>query len=491
MKDNLDIRAQFDDVLKKHIGRLLEAFPEAASLPFDLATITGLILLVERENEIESFPESPPDRYLENTLLEELDETGLDIDDHCRSAVQNLSQMGFVTIESEGEFVPRESTPRLVGVLDNLFPGLSGLNLVAYVLQTIDEAKSGRKDPALALDQFDQTLQKRGVPFSIDQAETPDAKEKPDAQIIEREPPKKLSQEQKQAYIQRLSKMRAQATATGSDPALNVKTLFGKTPENGPDEPEEQTAETPVSEPEDIETSVSPVDETLGSQSDPQSDMIEGPTTEYEQEAAETEKARMPGDAVTESADTPLATEPTESTESGEQTVSVFEDDESGAKMETEAPMADTPQIDEPSATAAEHSVDEQVQAFEELLAMNCPTCEAGKVRVAVTEKGKMYYVCDSEDCNFITWGKPYHFSCLYCKNPFLVEFYTPKGVMGLKCPKATCSYRQDYIGSPLLHNQAADSNEVHASQETGNSLEPPKKKKKKVVRKKFVRRKR
>ncbi len=318
MKDNLDIRAQFDDVLKKHMGRLLEAFPGAASLPFDLATITSLILLVERESEIETFPESPPEKYFENTLLEELGETGLDIDDHCRSAVQNLSQMGFVTIEAEGEFIPRESTPRLVGVLDNLFPGLPGLNLVAYVLQTIDEAKSGRKDPALALDQFDQTLQKRGVPFSLNQTETPDAKEKTDAQIIEREPPKKLSEEQKQAYLQRLSKMRAQSSAVGSNPALNVKTLFGKTPENEPDGPEEQTAETPVTEP--IETSVSPVDETPGPHSDPQPDSIECPTTEeddstpeYEQEAAETEGSIISGDAVTEPADTPLETDPTES----------------------------------------------------------------------------------------------------------------------------------------------------------------------------------
>ena len=268
--------------------------------------------------------------------------------------------------------------------------------------------------------------------------------------------------------------MRAQSSSTVSGPALNVKSLFGKTSEDEPEVPEEQSAETPVSEPEDIETSISSVDGTP----DPQSDQFEGPTTEedepvseYEQEAAETE--------------------PTESPESDEQSVTVSEDERSGANMETEAPMADTPQIDEPSATAVEHSVDEQVQAFEELLAMSCPTCEAGKVRVATTEKGKMYYVCDSEDCNFITWGKPYHFSCLYCKNPFLVEFYTPKGVMGLKCPKATCNYRQDYIGSPLLQNQAADSNAVHASQVTGNSPESPKKKKKKVVRKKFVRRKR
>ena len=217
MTDHLDIRTQFDEVLKRHIGRLLEAFPGAASLPFDLATITGLILLVEREKEIETFPESPPDRHVENTLLQELGETGLNIDDYCRLAVKNLSLMGFITVDADGRFVPRESTPQLVGVLNNLFPGLPGLNLVAYVLQTIDEAKSGRKDPALALDQFDQTLQQRGVPFSPGRAETHGVKENSGVRMIEPEPPKKLSQEQKQAYLQQLSKMRAQSTDRDSN----------------------------------------------------------------------------------------------------------------------------------------------------------------------------------------------------------------------------------------------------------------------------------
>ena len=127
MTDTGNMQSQFDEVLREHIRRLLKTFPGAASLPFDLATITSLNLLVERDNEIEAFPESPTDRYTEDTLIEALTETGLDVDDHSRSAVQNLAQMGFVTINDEGKFIPRESTSHLVGVLDYLFPGFSGL----------------------------------------------------------------------------------------------------------------------------------------------------------------------------------------------------------------------------------------------------------------------------------------------------------------------------------------------------------------------------
>ena len=66
------IRTKFDDVLKSHIRRLLDSMPEAASLPFDLATITCLILLVERQSEIASFGGSSEVGFSEKTLLEEL-----------------------------------------------------------------------------------------------------------------------------------------------------------------------------------------------------------------------------------------------------------------------------------------------------------------------------------------------------------------------------------------------------------------------------------
>ena len=51
-----EIRLRFEDVLRNNIRRLMDTMPEAASLPFDIVTITSLILLVERENEIQAFP---------------------------------------------------------------------------------------------------------------------------------------------------------------------------------------------------------------------------------------------------------------------------------------------------------------------------------------------------------------------------------------------------------------------------------------------------
>ena len=134
--------------------------------------------------------------------------------------------------------------------------------------------------------------------------------------------------------------------------------------------------------------------------------------------------------------------------------------------------------------------VDEKIQAFQEDLAKTCPYCREGKVLAAETEKGKVYYSCENTECNFISWGKPYHFSCPYCQNPFLVEFNTHDGINGLKCPKATCNFRQDNLESPFLTppNTSSLSNPAMA---TPGGAEPPKKKRKKLVRKRLVRRKR
>jgi hypothetical protein len=202
-------------------------------------------------------------------------------------------------------------------------------------------------------------------------------------------------------------------------------------------------------------------------------------TLEATRGASDTERSEISEDATIESPDSPSQAETDELTDSVKPVVSesVSDERESGG--------------DEVPAVVVDHAVDEQVLAFEESLAMTCPTCESGDVRVATTEKGKKYYVCDDDNCNFISWGKPYHFTCLYCKNPFLVEFHTSKGDMGLKCPKATCNYRQDFIGSPLLNNQHGGSNTGLSTPELTDNAEQSKKKKKKVVRKKFVRRKR
>ena len=135
-------------------------------------------------------------------------------------------------------------------------------------------------------------------------------------------------------------------------------------------------------------------------------------------------------------------------------------------------------------------TIEERIAAFEEGLAMQCPLCGSGHIKAEDTAKGKSYYKCTNENCNFISWGKPYHISCPECKNPFLIEVSGRDGVTVLKCPRATCRHRQNLAGEITGHpNEKTLSNH----QEHDNKLAVPQKprKKRRVVRRKVVRRKR
>lgn len=68
---------QFDEMLMKHIQPLIELGSEPVSFPFTLVTITCLSLLVERENEIDTFAQSTPARHTRDTLLESMTELGI------------------------------------------------------------------------------------------------------------------------------------------------------------------------------------------------------------------------------------------------------------------------------------------------------------------------------------------------------------------------------------------------------------------------------
>jgi ssDNA-binding Zn-finger/Zn-ribbon topoisomerase 1 len=84
-----------------------------------------------------------------------------------------------------------------------------------------------------------------------------------------------------------------------------------------------------------------------------------------------------------------------------------------------------------------------RIAAFEKDLALTCPICRENVLKEQSTAAGKIYYSCPSNDCNFISWGKPHLLECKRCKNPFLVEVTDTSGQIILKCPRATCQHRQ------------------------------------------------
>ena len=57
-----EVREMFNQTLGNHLERLIGTRYGIDELPINLATISCFIILAERENEIESFPSSPPGR---------------------------------------------------------------------------------------------------------------------------------------------------------------------------------------------------------------------------------------------------------------------------------------------------------------------------------------------------------------------------------------------------------------------------------------------
>ena len=475
------IQQQFDGVLAQNIRRLMDIYPEASALPFDLATITSLVLLIEREAEMKPLDASSADRYKEETLLADLFDMGVDSSDESQTSVQNLAHYGFLNVGTDGDYTARESAFDIVEILDDMFPGMPGINLIAYIAQTIDEVVSGRKTKEDAISQFDQTLKKQGISLSEQRnARAREASIESTAKPVE-EGPKISSEELRSSNLQQLAKIRSRTDVDSSDPAVitstgysaksEIKELFTTPSLKSTDTQGQSDTEDTSSDIQDFEQSEEGIHDT-------ESAVI--PDMEAQNSGVHPVEAPYTGEDKDPKENEPNVDSSIAAVETDRDSVETYKPDETAEA---------TPQLDPETgilpkvSTPTEDSIEEQIKAFQVDLAMDCPICKDGKIQSNDTAKGKRYYVCQNDACNFISWGKPYHFSCPLCKNPFLIEFQKGDEIVGLKCPKTTCHYRQENVNSPNL--QAG-------MESSADAKEPEKpKKKRKVVRKRRVRRKR
>ncbi len=155
----------FNKILEKHMERLIGTSHGIGAMPLNPATISYLTLLMERENEIDSFPSDPPERYTSETLICEFSEMGFELDQHMPKIAQDMIQKGYVYVEDDGRLTPEKPARSMTQLLDRALPGMAGMNFVAYFIQTLDEVKSERKDLGSAVSQFDQMLHMLGVPL--------------------------------------------------------------------------------------------------------------------------------------------------------------------------------------------------------------------------------------------------------------------------------------------------------------------------------------
>ncbi len=469
-----EISSLFDRTLHQHITRLLGAKHGIGSIPINLSTISCIILLAERENEINNLPSGEFKRCTMESIVKELSGINIDSRDNLKKVLDDMVQKGYFKVEKDGCFFAMKPATSMARLLDRIFPKMPGMNLVAYFTQMIEETRSGRKDPDSAVSQFDQILHMHGKPISGQKPElSPEMVSK--TRIIKRaaqESP--VSPEYKSGLISSSEKLKY----------VEIKELFTKT--------EEKEAASSDGSKDEAPWKTDETGQAEAEQPTAPSDSME-PLQDTTPEADQEKMQAPPEEAVYEeyTDKTPLSPEspdpPTELIEevAGQPIVEeeITEEPEIVHTQDTVPKPVEKGQEEK-----SDESVDQLISDFEQSLEMLCPWCGTGKIEEEKTIKNKMFYRCTNSKCNFISWGKPFHISCPQCKNPFLIQVEDSEGKPILKCPRATCGYRQGSPGeSPAPVSQVPISPAVGASP----TIPSPKKPSKRVVRKRLVRRKR
>lgn len=76
-------------------------------------------------------------------------------------------------------------------------------------------------------------------------------------------------------------------------------------------------------------------------------------------------------------------------------------------------------------------------------IGVKCPEC-AGDVVQKQSGRGKVFFGCSSyPKCKFATWDRPVNEACPDCKSPYLLEKYSKKDGVKVKCPNKDCGYER------------------------------------------------
>lgn len=467
------VRSQLDEILAKEITAFIDVDSSMAMMSFKLATISCIIISVDREREIKEYSDSPPERFNRKTFESELVDIGLDQDEYLDNSISTVLESGYITILPNGELKAEMPAFMMVGFLDSMFPGMQGLNLIAFILQMNDEVNSGRKSLDLAKQSFEATLKTRGVSVTKDRAQERVAEMVKGVHKAVTVQSKQISARLKRENLNRLSllmKTRKQRT-DGYQEKVKIKNLFDKGPTPEEIEAEKQKAreaEEAALKAEKLAKELAEKERKIQeAQIAAQEMAAQLKAIEEKEKAAELAQAQAL--AAQEKAQA-LAAKEQEMAEK-EAKLKALEEEikrrEEEAKRQAEAKELDALEAENTN-NHDDDDVESRIAAFEQTLAMPCPLCSGGMIEEKTTDKGKVFYACNLKDCRFVSWDKPYLFECPVCKNPYLIQFTTPSGTSGLRCPRASCTYSQDNLLAPAQNMAGAAT----------PSDQPPKKKK-------------
>ncbi|MFO7753912.1 MAG: DNA topoisomerase I [Desulfobacteraceae bacterium] len=471
------IRDQLDEILANEITSLIDVDSGLALMSYNVATIACIHVVVEREREIKQYQEAPPERYTLQSLENELGDIGLQRDEQLTDAIDSVVKRGYIRVDEKNELMAEVSAYTMVAFLDNMFPGMQGLNLIAFVLQINEEVLTERKTLDQAREVFAKTLKNSGVKVTREKAEKEASRL--DSKKLDTGS-KEVARKLKKENISRLSKLfkrkKGDKTGQGAQESFKVKDVFDKGPtkeELDKQKQEFENAEKALREAEIKARELSEREEKVkeaeeaAREAEQKAKELEGKEKELkalEEAAKEAEKKEQ---ALRER-EAEMAAREAELKEMEERLKARQEEYERLEEKErAESPQKEISRDDE--------DIEARISALSSELEMPCPLCETGKVKTEQTGKGKTYYACSDAECRFVSWDMPYHFQCPMCKSPYLIEFAVSDNEKGLKCPRAACSYQQKNLFDPAWN----------MAQAAKSTAEAAPKKKKKVVRRK------
>ena len=88
------VSTQLDEILTREIISFIDVDSDAAMMSFNLASISCITIIVEREREIRQYADFPPERFLLESFTRELVDIGLERDDSLETAISTCLKIG-------------------------------------------------------------------------------------------------------------------------------------------------------------------------------------------------------------------------------------------------------------------------------------------------------------------------------------------------------------------------------------------------------------
>ena len=365
-----------------------------------------------------------PEYYSFEGLANDLADFFLEIDGMTVAMLQQMLDNNYLLMMSDGSFRCAENTIKLVSVMNRAFPTMKGIQLSAYLAQTIEEAISGRKPLAFALKQFEQTMMMRG-------------------EVLAQKVPPEVSQRRS---VSSRSVIR-QSEEVAQDVPVQQPPLAADTPHLG-----SETAAGKASEVEDVDALSAGEDSFVN-------DVVE--TVEIKSVEVDADKEYLNSMALDEFAtdEQIVSSELAAAREKMFAEADTLSEELISPAVKAESMAADPvkicPACDRPLLLKEDrfgkywycsgHPECRHSESYEkdDGPELPCPVCRIGGVVTKHTPTGKIFYVCPEQDCEFMAWSRPHAIACQVCDSPFLVEKKNLDGRVSLRCPRAGCTFTQ------------------------------------------------